>query len=86
MSSKSNLSKKGRLDLQISSDYQEEKKFRCEICDKSFTKKGYVKTHVESVHEGKKPFKCELCDYSCSLKYSTGCLILKRAKVNGSEV
>ena len=55
MSSESNLGKKGRLDLQISSDHQGKKKFRCEICDKSFTHVTLLGKHIIAVHEGKNP-------------------------------
>ena len=60
MSSKSNLNKKGRLDLQISSDHQRKKTFRCEICDKSFTNMTKLDEHISAIHEGKKPFKCDM--------------------------
>ena len=66
MPSKSNLSKRGRLDLQISSE--QKKKFSCEICDKSFAQKTKLGDHISAIHEGKKPFKCDICDYSCSRK------------------
>ena len=55
MSSKCNLSKKGRLDLQISSDHQRKKTFRCEICDKSFTHVTLLGKHIIAVHKGKNP-------------------------------
>ena len=55
MSSKSNLSKKRKLDIQISSDHDRKKKFRCEICDKSFTHVTLLGKHIIAVHEGKNP-------------------------------
>ena len=58
MSSKSNLSKKGRLDLQISSDHQGKKTFRCEICDKSFTHVTSLGEQISEIHE--KQFKCDI--------------------------
>ena len=66
MPSKSNLSKKGRLDLQISSDHQGKNKFSCEICDKIFTRVTKLGDHISAIHEGKKTFKCDICDYSCA--------------------
>ena len=68
MPSKSNLSKKERLDLQISSHHRGKKKFSCEICDKSFNQVTKLGDHISAIHEGKKPFKCEICDYTCSKK------------------
>ena len=56
MSSKSNSSKRGRLDLQISSDHQGKKKFSSEICDKSFTQVTRLGEHISAIHEGKKQF------------------------------
>merc|ERR1712008_505529 len=38
-------------------------KFKCSICDASFTENGNMKKHIKSVHEGQK-FKCSICDSS----------------------
>ena len=41
----------------------EGQKFKCSICDTSFTQSGSLKTHTKTVHEGQK-FKCSICDAS----------------------
>ena len=38
-----------------------EEKYKCEMCDKSFTRKDYFQVHIRSVHEKAKPYICEHC-------------------------
>ena len=39
------------------------KKYKCQLCEKSFTHKCFLKKHVETRHEGKIPEKypCHIC-------------------------
>ena len=57
-----------KLKRHVESVHEENKSYKCVICDYSCSQKDYLKRHFESVHEGKKPFKCEICKYSCSKK------------------
>ncbi|KAL2830492.1 hypothetical protein BDW59DRAFT_158405 [Aspergillus cavernicola] len=43
-------------------------KFRCDICEKTFTRKSSLKSHI-SRHNGEKKFKCSHCDTKLSGKY-----------------
>ena len=61
---------KNCLKKHIVSVHEEERPFKCDICEFRCSQKGNMTTHVASVHEGKKPFKCGLCDYSCSANRS----------------
>ena len=54
MSSKPNLSKKRKLDMQISSDHEGKHRFRCNICDKTLTSVTLLRNHISEIHEGKK--------------------------------
>ena len=45
----------------------EEKKFKCEICYKTFKTNPHLKQH-ERVHTGEKPFKCDVCSKAFSQK------------------
>ena len=42
-------------------DNEGKKKFKCELCEKSFTHKRFLKSHVTVVHEKLEQFKCEIC-------------------------
>ena len=46
----------------------ENKPFKCNVCDKSFSQKGSMSTHMASIHEGKKVFKCKVCEKTFSQK------------------
>ena len=70
---KSSVSKKCRLDTQISTDLEVKKKFSCDICGYSSSYKSHMNVHVASVHEVKKPFKCYICEVSFSLKVVHEC-------------
>ena len=39
----------------------DDRKYKCEVCDKSFKTKGHVKRHM-MVHTGIKPFQCVICE------------------------
>ena len=41
---------------------EENKIFKCDICDAKFGQKLHMKRHVATVHEGKKQFKCDICN------------------------
>ena len=45
-----------------------EKKFRCNICSKSFVKTAYLANHKNSVHKGRL-FVCSICDVSFKMKH-----------------
>ena len=47
---------------------KERNRFKCVICDYSFSTKQKINMHVASVHEEKKPFKCNICEFRCSRK------------------
>ena len=40
----------------------EGKRFKCNICGKSFRAFKYVKVHTKIYHEGKEQFKCNICN------------------------
>ena len=46
----------------------EGKKYKCPICENSFTTTRYQKLHITSVHEGNKKWKCEHCNVSFAQK------------------
>ena len=56
------------LKIHISSVHEEEKPFKCGICQASFSAKGDMNRHISSVHEKKKPFNCGVCQASFSTK------------------
>lgn len=41
--------------------YEEREKFRCEICDRSFTRPTSLRVHRETIHEKIRKYKCKLC-------------------------
>ena len=45
-----------------------EKKYSCELCDKSYTQSHSLKSHVKIVHDGKKEFNCADCGKSFGRK------------------
>ena len=42
--------------------HEEGKRFKCSLCESSFSRADKLKTHISSVHEGKKPYQCDKCD------------------------
>ena len=63
-----NESKRRKVSIQTSSDHEEKKKFKCDICDVNFGCKGTLNRHVTTVHDGKKRFKCDICYASFGYK------------------
>ena len=43
--------------------HENEKPFKCEICQQCFAKRD-MKRHQRTVHEDEKPYKCEICQTS----------------------
>ena len=50
----------------INSVHEDQKNYKCDLCDKAFTQIWNLKTHINSVHEGLKNHKCDLCDKNFS--------------------
>ena len=48
--------------------HQENKPFKCKLCNIALAEKTYMNRHISSVHEGKMPFKCDICDAKFSYK------------------
>ena len=48
----------------MNSVHEEEKRFKCSLCESSFSRADKLKTHISSVHEGKKPYQCDKCNES----------------------
>ena len=44
--------------------HEENKSFKCKICDCNLSWKDQMKQHVLSVHEGNYVMQCDICDYS----------------------
>ena len=59
---------KFNLTRHIKSVHEENKPYRCSICDHNCSLKSSLKTHIESVHEEKTMHKCWICAYQCSKK------------------
>lgn len=51
----------------------QERKFKCQMCNKSFDHKSNLRRHIVSIHDKVKKFKCKLCAqmyrYKWNLKY-----------------
>ena len=60
--------------------HENEKPFRCEICQSCYKQKSDLNKHIRTVHENEKPFKCEIC-HSCFGRKSN----LNRHKKNVHE-
>ena len=56
------------LNTHVASVHEENKPFKCEICD--YSCKASLKTHVDSVHKGKNLFKCAVCNQILLSKHS----------------
>ena len=50
--------------------YNQQKKFKCDLCVKSYISERELNLHTAVVHEGKKPFACELCPMKYTAKDS----------------
>ena len=61
---------KGNSKKPLITKTNDQKVFKCSICDYKTALKPHLKQHLESVHQGIKPFKCTLCEYKASLKVS----------------
>ena len=44
------------------------RKFKCELCDKSYAHREGIRRHMKSFHEGKR-FECDSCDKSFTQEY-----------------
>ena len=45
---------------------ENERKHKCDQCEKSFAHLHYLKQHLKSIHTEERPFVCQnLCGYSC---------------------
>lgn len=42
--------------------HTEEKRFKCEECDCSFTQKVYYQAHMKRKHTREKPYECKVCN------------------------
>ena len=47
----------------ITPSMDEERKFKCKVCSRSFSRLFHLQRH-EYTHSGEKPFQCSLCGYS----------------------
>ena len=56
------------LNTHVASVHEENKPFKCEICD--YSCKASLETHVDSVHKRKNLFKCEVCNQILLSKHS----------------
>ena len=56
------------MESQLLNISDENKTYKCHICDYNSPHKANTEKHIEFVHEGKKPHNCSLCDYACSQK------------------
>ena len=50
----------------LNTDPLELLKWKCDLCDKSFSESGYLKKHINTIHKGQKVHKCESCNKSFS--------------------
>ena len=50
----------------IAQHHEQEKKFSCNKCEKSFQSKYLLRRHSEVVHEGLKNYKCDKCSKTFS--------------------
>ena len=45
----------------FSSEHDQNKPIKCDICNVAFPRITYLKAHINSVHEQNKSIKCDLC-------------------------
>lgn len=57
-----------RTERHIMTVHEEQKPFRCSVCEMSFGRKGVLKKHVQMVHENSRKFECEICTIPFGLK------------------
>ena len=50
--------------------HENERRFKCELCDFTSFAKSAMKRHISAIHEKFKPFSCESCDFRTSYKES----------------
>ena len=55
----------GNMVRHISSVHKNERKFKCDVCDKSFNLRSALKIH-HRIHTGEKPHTCDICGISFS--------------------
>lgn len=41
--------------------HYDEKRYKCEDCEKEFNRRRQLDYHIKAVHTGEKPIKCEVC-------------------------
>lgn len=54
----------------VSASNAGKKRFKCDICDSTFTQKTSLKQHKLTLHTGVKPFKCDVCERAFTRKRS----------------
>ena len=47
-----------------------EKQFKCDFCDKTFTQRRNQRAHIRTVHEKLKPFQCTHCGLTANRKFN----------------
>ncbi len=50
--------------------HENERRFKCELCDFTSFAKSAMKRHISAIHEKFKPFNCESCNFRTSYKES----------------
>lgn len=58
-----------------------EKQFKCDFCDKTFTQRRNQRAHIRTVHEKLKPFQCTHCGLTANRKFN---LLSHIKKMHGS--
>lgn len=56
------------LERHIMTVHEEQRPFRCNVCEMSFGRKGILKKHIQMVHEHSRKFECDTCKVSFGLK------------------
>ena len=64
--------------------YSNQRNFKYDLCDKTFTQKSNVKSHM-LVHTVKKDFQCEVGEKMLSLKGNLQSYMLSHTKVKAHE-
>lgn len=50
--------------------HENERRFKCELCDFTSFAKSAMKRHISAIHEKFKPFNCDSCNFRTSYKES----------------